>query len=99
MTNATERILAEILALPKGRVSSYSAIAVRAGIPNGARQVARALHSLSEKHNLPWHRVIRKDGSIALEAGAGKELQMGLLRNEGVEVSSAGKVDMKRFGV
>jgi methylated-DNA-protein-cysteine methyltransferase-like protein len=57
------------------------------------------LHSLSEKHHLPWHRIIRANGSIALEPGAGKELQISLLRAEGVEVSPAGRVDMGRFGV
>jgi methylated-DNA-protein-cysteine methyltransferase-like protein len=66
---------------------------------NGARQVARVLHSLSEKENLPWHRVVRADGSIALESGAGLELQTALLRAEGVEVSRDGRVDMEKFGV
>jgi methylated-DNA-protein-cysteine methyltransferase-like protein len=89
----------QILAVPKGRVSCYRDIAFKAGLPNGARQTVRVLHSLSEKHKLPWHRIIRANGSIALEAGAGKELQISLLRAEGVEVSSLGRVDMGRFGV
>jgi len=99
MTDSTRRIIEQILALPKGRVSCYRDIALKAGLPNGARQVARILHSLSEKYDLPWHRVIRRDGSIALEEGAGRELQTALLRAEGVEVSAAGKVDMRRFAV
>jgi len=89
----------QILAVPKGRVCSYGGIALKAGLPNGARQVVRVLHSLSEKSGLPWHRIIRRDGSIALGEGEGRELQMALLRTEGVEVSSGGKVDMTRFGV
>ena len=99
MTDCTRRIMEQILAVPRGRVCCYRDIALKAGLPNGARQVVRALHSLSEKYDLPWHRIIRRDGSIALEAGAGKELQTALLRAEGVEVSSSGKIDMKRFGV
>ena len=99
MTDSTLRIVRQIRAVPKGSVCSYRDIALKAGLPNGARQVARVLHSLSEKLDLPWHRIIRYDGSIALEAGAGKELQTALLRAEGVEVSAAGKVDMRRFGV
>jgi methylated-DNA-protein-cysteine methyltransferase-like protein len=53
---------------------------------------------MSEKHGLPWHRVIRADGSIALENGGGRELQAALLRAEGVEVSESGRVDMARYG-
>ena len=99
MTDCTRRIVAEILAVPHGRVCSYRGIAYKAGLPNGARQVARVLHSLSEKQGLPWHRIIRRDGTIALGAGEGKELQIALLRAEGVQVSDSGKVDIARFGV
>jgi methylated-DNA-protein-cysteine methyltransferase-like protein len=53
---------------------------------------------MSEKHGLPWHRVIRADGSIALKSGGGRELQTALLRVEGVEVSESGRVDMAKYG-
>ena len=99
MTGSTHRIVGQIRAVPRGKVSCYRDIALRAGLPNGARQVVRVLHSLSEKLELPWHRIIRRDGSIALSEGAGKELQISLLQSEGVEVSSGGKVDMRRFGI
>ena len=99
MTETTLRIIQAIKAIPRGKVSSYRDIALEAGLPNGARQTVRVLHSLSEKFDLPWHRVIRRDGSIALEEGAGRELQISLLRSEGVEVSGTGRVDMKRFGI
>ena len=89
----------QILAVPRGRVCCYRDIARKAGVANGARQTVRVLHSLAEKHNLPWHRIIRADGSIALEEGTGRELQISLLRAEGVKVSPTGKVDMKHFGV
>jgi methylated-DNA-protein-cysteine methyltransferase-like protein len=99
MTETTRRIVDAILAIPAGRVSCYRDIAVRSGLPNGARQVVRVLHALSEKCSLPWHRVVRADGSIALGGGSGRELQMELLRSEGVEISGVGLVDMARFGV
>ncbi len=69
-----------------------------AGMPNGARQVVRVLHSMSEKHNLPWHRIIRADGLIALADFQGGDLQVQLLQAEGVEVSKTGRVDMKKYG-
>ena len=98
MTENTLRIIQAIKAIPPGHVSSYGSVALAAGLPNGARQTVRVLHSLSEKLDLPWHRVIRSDGSIALD-GDGRELQIQLLRSEGVVVSPDGHVDMKRFKV
>jgi methylated-DNA-protein-cysteine methyltransferase related protein len=95
---STLRIRDILARIPPGKVVSYGAAAAFAGLPNGARQVVRVLHSSAEKENLPWHRLIRKDGSIALPAGSGRELQKALLEEEGVEVSKDGKVDMERFG-
>jgi methylated-DNA-protein-cysteine methyltransferase-like protein len=98
MTESTTRIIQAIKSIPRGKVSSYRDVALAAGLPNGARQTVRVLHSLSEKFDLPWHRVIRSSGSIALPSGEGRELQIGLLRAEGVKVSPDGRVDMERFG-
>ena len=98
MTETSLNIVKAIKAVPKGKVSSYRDVALAAGLPNGARQTVRILHSLSEKYNLPWHRIIRSNGTIALREGEGRELQIGLLRSEGVEVSASGKVDMRRYG-
>ena len=99
MTELTRRIVEVILAIPKGKVSSYGAIAGAAGLPNVARQTVRVLHSLSEKYELPWYRVLRSDGSIALKEGEGRELQIGLLESEGVKVSASGAVDLKQYGM
>ena len=101
MTETTRRIIEQITAVPKGKVSTYRDIAARAGLPNGARQTVRVLHSMSEKYNLPWYRIIRSDGKIALE-GEGGELQIKLLRAEGVKVSSKGAfsfVDLDKFKI
>ena len=98
MTESTIRLIRAIRAIPKGKVSSYRDVALAAGLPNGARQAVRVLHSLSEKFDLPWHRVIRSNGYIALKQGEGRELQIQLLRSEAVDVSAEGRVDMGRFG-
>jgi methylated-DNA-protein-cysteine methyltransferase-like protein len=99
MTEMTARIITLIKAIPCGKVSSYRDIARAADLPNGARQVVRALHSLSQKEHLPWHRVIRADGKIGLPSGNGLEDQIILLRNEGVEVSDSGKINMEKYAV
>jgi methylated-DNA-protein-cysteine methyltransferase-like protein len=97
LSDYTSRIVGAIRAVPKGKVSCYRDIALAAGLPNGARQVVWVLHSLSEKYRLPWHRIIRADGAIALRAGEGGDLQAQLLRAEGVAVSATGRVDMRRY--
>ena len=96
MKDSTLRIIEAIKAIPKGKVSSYKDVALAAGLPNGARQTVRVLHSLSEKFDLPWHRVIRSNGTIALK-DEGKELQIQLLRSEGVIVSADGRVEVNHF--
>jgi methylated-DNA-protein-cysteine methyltransferase-like protein len=97
-SETTRRICAVLARVPRGKVISYGAVADLAGLPNGARQVVRVLHSSAEKEGLPWHRLLRKDGSIALPAGGGRELQISLLREEGVEVSHSGTIDLRRYG-
>ena len=97
MTESSRRIIEALRSIPPGKVTCYRDAALAAGLPNGARQVVRVLHSMSKKYDLPWHRVIRADGHIALEAGAGGDLQRELLRSEGVRVSEAGIVDLKRY--
>jgi methylated-DNA-protein-cysteine methyltransferase-like protein len=92
MTRSTLLIIKAIKAIPKGMVSSYRDIALQAGLRNGARQVVRVLHSMARSQDLPWHRIIRSDGYIGLPEGGGRELQIALLRSEGVEVSDRGKV-------
>ncbi len=97
MTESVARIVAVLKEIPEGRVTSYGRVAARAGLPGGARLVVRVLHSLTDKEGIPWHRVLRADGGIALPEGGGLELQRALLAREGVESSPAGKVDLGRY--
>ncbi|MEG3789986.1 MGMT family protein [Lysobacter sp. CCNWLW3] len=88
---AAQRILAAIAAIPKGEVAGYGEVARRAGLPGRARLVARLL-SQNEDPKLPWHRVLRSDGRIALPEGSrGYREQCRRLRAEGLRVE-AGRV-------
>ena len=49
--------------IPRGRVSTYGAIAKAAGYPRCARQVGRVL---KQAGGLPWHRVVGSGGRISL---------------------------------
>ena len=99
MPSETSLILMDLIrSLPPGRVASYSSIAAAAGIPNGARQVARLLHSSASSAGLPWQRVVKADGSIALPRGGGYELQEALLKAEGVRFRKDGRIDLAIYG-
>ena len=75
-----ERVAGIVRAIPRGQTLSYSAVAAFAGRPGGARAVVRALQS---QKGLPWWRVIRADGTLALEV---EVEQARKLRAEGVKV-------------
>lgn len=92
---ARERILAVIRAIAPGRVSSYGEVARRAGLPGRARLTARILAD-NDDASLPWHRVVRADGRIAMpEDSRGAREQRARLRAEGVVVEN-GRVHAPR---
>lgn len=95
----TERVVRMIQQIPPGRIMTYGQVAVAAGNPRGARQIARILHSMSEKHDLPWHRIINAQGGIStpIDREDKGSLQQELLESEGVEFSSDGKVDLNKY--
>jgi methylated-DNA-protein-cysteine methyltransferase related protein len=85
------RVVRAIRSLPKGKVSSYGAIAAAAGWAGASRQVARVLR---EVPGLPWHRVVGAGGAIKILGEGGAE-QRFRLRMEGVAFRGQ-RVDMKR---
>ena len=93
----TRQAIQVIQSIPAGKVMTYGQIAGLAGSPRGARQVARLLHSMSAKYNLPWHRVINAKGEISLQDEASRQIQEELLQNEGVAILASGKVDLLRY--
>jgi methylated-DNA-protein-cysteine methyltransferase-like protein len=84
------RIEAAIRRIPKGKVSTYGAIARAAGFPGAARFVARVLH---RGFGLPWQRVLGAGGEIKLRGDSAIEQRL-RLEAEGVRFRGR-KVDMK----
>lgn len=78
-------------------VTTYGIVAEYAGSRRGARQVARILYSSSEKYELPWHRVVNRDGRISPRSSMGHLFQEQLLQEEGVVFGDNGKIDFSRF--
>lgn len=93
----TARAIALIRSIPAGRVTTYGMIAAGAGNRRGARQVARILHSCSEKYGLPWHRVVNRNGEISVRSSMGYIFQRSLLAEEGVLPGADGRIDFARF--
>lgn len=93
-----DRIYEVVKAIPRGRVSTYGAVAARAGNPRWSRVVGYALHVNPAPGVIPCHRVVNREGytSIAFAFG-GQDVQAQLLREEGVEVVN-GKVDLQKYG-
>lgn len=90
----TENVVELIRDIPRGQVCTYGRIAALAGNPRAARQVARILHTLSESEQLPWHRVVNRDGGISLPPSHGYEEQRQYLEREGVQLSTDGRIDL-----
>jgi methylated-DNA-protein-cysteine methyltransferase-like protein len=96
MDSFTERVVYVIKHVPKGQVLTYGKVSAVAGNPRGARQVVRILHTMTGKHDLPWHRILNSKGMISLRGEGGKQ-QRDLLESEGVVFDEHGVVDLRRY--
>ncbi|HKW58235.1 MAG TPA: MGMT family protein [Candidatus Dormibacteraeota bacterium] len=76
-------MLQRIRAVPRGFVSTYGDID-----PHAPRMVGRVLSTTDAR--LPWHRIVRADGTVAKG-----ERQLRLLRREGVPLRGE-RVDLAR---
>ena len=77
--------------IPRGRVSTYGAIARALNSKGGSRAVGQILKRNPTPIVVPCHRVVKSDGSIGGYGGAsGYPKKIRLLRSEGVRIN--GKV-------
>lgn len=98
-SSAYHRIHETVRQIPRGRVATYGQIARLAGMPGQARLVGYALHSLSDRTELPWHRVINARGQISRLPDPDTALaQRALLESEGLIFDDHGRVNLTRYG-
>lgn len=97
METFTRQTIALISRIPPGKVTTYGIIATAAGNHCGARQVARILHSSSQKYRLPWHRVVNGAGKISPRTSMSHIEQKQLLADEGVVFSERDHIDFTRY--
>jgi len=96
MTEKWLQIIAVVKLIPAGKVASYGQVADLAGLPRRARLVSTALKA-NDNPEVPWHRVVNSQGKIAIPASEpSHQLQLSLLRGDGVIVSGS-RVDFKKY--
>ena len=84
ITDYKEKVYALTKQIPKGKVTTYGAIAKKLSM--SPRTVGYALHLNPYEGKVPCHRVVNRDGRIAPSfAFGGSEIQRKLLESEGVQ--------------
>ncbi|MFZ2413955.1 MAG: MGMT family protein [Candidatus Cryosericum sp.] len=92
-----ERVWNVAAKVPRGKVTTYGAIARALGSPGAARTVGWAMRAAPAGSRLPCHRVVNAEGDLSPEeAFGGPDVQRSLLESEGITFDSQGRVDMKR---
>lgn len=92
-----EQVFEIVGQIPRGRVTSYGDIARALGDPRGARQVGWAIAGSPADVDLPFHRVVNRDGFLSGGWAFGHpEVMKQRLVAEGVPFIDEYTVDMKR---
>lgn len=90
-----QRVYALVAQIPRGRVMTYGQLAALAGSPYAARIVGGIAHWGDP--DLPWQRVVKKDGSLAEGYPGGTEGHRAALEAEGVEFNDEYKLDIAKL--
>lgn len=98
-SNFFEDVYAVVMLVPKGRVTSYGAIAAYLGVKSSARMVGWAMNAAHSNKKVPAHRVVNSKGFLT-----GKHhfhppsLMQSRLEREGVKVNKDQVIDYaKKF--
>jgi methylated-DNA-protein-cysteine methyltransferase related protein len=95
----TRKVWKMVSRCPRGKIVSYGGIAALLGHPRAARGVGQALSALPEGTDVPWWRVVNRNGEISIKGVMhGPALQRALLEGEGVRFDRRGRIDWKKFG-
>jgi methylated-DNA-protein-cysteine methyltransferase-like protein len=99
MTPFQKAVRKTVSRIPRGKVTSYGAVAAMAGQPRAARGVGWILHSLGPDTELPWWRVVNRNGRLSTRKlpGPAGHLQRDLLEKEGVTFDATERVSDEAF--
>ena len=85
MTLFTQKVLAIVKKIPKGKMLTYKEVARRAGSPRAFRAVGSVLKTNFDP-TIPCHRVIRSDGSLGNYNRGGTAAKLKILLAEGFTI-------------
>lgn len=90
-----QRIETLVAQIPKGRVMTYGQLAALAGSPTAARIVGGIAHFGDPE--LPWQRVVNKQGGLARGYPGGRAAHRAHLEQEGIIVSNDYKLNVEEL--
>lgn len=90
-----ERVEALVAQIPPGRVMTYGQLAALCGSPLAARIVGGIAHFGDPE--LPWQRVVNKQGGLAAGYPGGRAAHAEHLRSEGILISARYQVDINNL--
>lgn len=93
--NFRDEVYELVAQIPNGKVMTYGQIAYLCGHPRAARIVGGVAHH--GPLELPWQRVVKKDGSLAEGYPGGTEGHRAALMAEGVQIGADYRVDMEQY--
>ena len=80
----------KLLQVPKGKVTTYSALAKAVGLKNGQRVIGRIMNKNPYPVVIPCHRVILSNGKVGGYAW-GEKVKTKMLAKEGIKIKK-GKI-------
>jgi len=96
LTDFSAQVLKQACKIQRGKVASYSGLAVKIGAKGAARAVGTALANNPFPLIMPCHRVVRTDGSLG-GFGGGLAMKKELLTKEGISLDRNRRVPAKYF--
>jgi methylated-DNA-protein-cysteine methyltransferase-like protein len=92
-----DRIYDMVRRIPHGRVATYGQIARLVGGCT-PRMVGYAMAALSEDRDVPWQRVVNREGKASPRStGHGDLIQRSLLEAEGISFDHRDRLDLARY--
>gem|GEM_PF-5134683 len=92
-----ETVYTAVKQIPRGRVTTYGAIARACNCPTNSRQVGKILHTNPTPIVVPCHRVVFSNGALSPNFGFGTHgTQRKLLESEGVTFTN-NRVNRQHF--
>ena len=92
---SSDQVYRLVKKIPRGRVTTYGAMARALRLRGGARAAGYAMAACPSGRGIPWHRVVGAGGRLLIREPHAS-LQRRLLETEGVAIEGRA-VDMKRY--